>query len=201
MAPSVRYKPTWAYIVSNVISPPVVFSLLALAMAAYFPANGRFSTLFFALVFIGINIMIPLGFLIWLLRKGRITDIHTPKSTERRLPILVSSVCAVATLFIYLLTEAPPAFVFLGLFAALSNILVGIITFFSHISVHAAVISGTLSIIWLIISPVIALLLTPAAGLVIAARLALKRHHVNQIVTGVLLGMISAALCYALVYR
>ncbi len=176
----IRYKPRWAKIVSDVLSPPVIFGLLTIILATRDTETAPERIQFFAVIFAALTIVAPIIFLVYLLRRGLITDIHTPISKERRIPLLVASVCAVSVLLIFLVMGSPKSMLMLAIFTVIANVIIGLITLNWHISVHSTVVSGATTIIGILLGVQYALLALPFALLVIAARLALRRHTVAQ---------------------
>jgi membrane-associated phospholipid phosphatase len=180
----------WAQIVSNVLSPPVVWAIwvypIALAVTpspdiAYFHA-----TLFTLLV-----CLMPMVYIVLMVKMGKIGDLHMRESHERYIPYSVSIVAGCITMAILYPLGAHPVLLILTLISIvqLSIMLIG--TFFSHISAHAMAITSVTSATALIFGLSRSYLVVPIVMLVVLARLVLNRHTPTQIVIGTLIGTLT----------
>ncbi len=195
----VRYEAhLWAHIVSLIISPPLVWTVWVLAVTVP-PASDRGAALIFAGLFALAVCILPMCFVAYMVRIGKIGDMHMRQSSERYVPYSIAIVAGALNLLIALHFEASPviALVTLVSIIELSIILLG--TFFSHISLHAMAITSIVSATAIVYDLGAALAYVPLLLLVVLARLVLKRHTPLQIMQGTLIGLLTPLAVVALV--
>lgn len=173
---------------SNVVSPPVIFAVLGLALSwqqlSFWPG------LLWAAVFGFWVSLAPILLIVYLLRTGRITDLHMNTAQERRLPYLSSVVCTLIALTLLAVFTGPELLRCLAVYSLLSVIALGLINVFWLISIHMASITAATVISGLVFGPAAAALLAPLTMLVFLARLFLRRHTVPQLLAGALVGIV-----------
>jgi len=118
----------------------------------------------------------------------RISDLHMSNRRERRLPYITGVVTAAITLLLIEIFNGPELLRGLALFSLLELILLGLITNFWLISIHAASITAAAVITTLVFGPITGSLLIPLMLIVGLVRLYLRRHTLAQVVAGTLLG-------------
>ena len=178
-----------ARIFSTVISPPVMFAVLGLALA--WEELPFWEGLLWAAVY-GICVSLLPSLLVgYLLRTGRISDLHMTSTRERRIPYLASIAGSLVALGIIQLFDGPYLLHCLALFSAVELTILGIITNFWLISIHATSITAVTLISGLVFGWWAAVFLVPLAVLVCFVRLYLRRHNVQQVVAGIGLGFIT----------
>lgn len=178
-----------ARIFSNAVSPPTMFAVLGLAFALrtlpFWPALG------WAAVYGFLVSLAPILFILWLLRTGRIKELHMTDQRERYLPYTVAVTCALLFLVIGWLFNAPELLICLSIFNVIELSLLGLITIFWLISIHATGAAALALLVGYVFGPTAGLLLLPLVALVAAVRLYLKRHTPAQVVVGMALGLFS----------
>jgi membrane-associated phospholipid phosphatase len=174
---------------SNIISPPVIFAVLGLALAL--KEMPSWQGLLWAAVFGFWVSLAPSLFVIYLLKTGRISDLHMNTSKERRWPYIVSVVGAFIALAIILIFNGPELLRCLAILSVVELALLGLITDFWMISIHASSIAAATVIAGLVFGPIAALILLPLVVLVSWVRLYLRRHTWAQVLAGLMLGVTS----------
>ena len=175
-----------ARIFSNVVSPPVMFAVMGMALALYALPSWR--GLAWGVVYGLLVALAPILFVLYLLRSGRIAELHMTSTNERHLPYLVSMVCAGVMLLLSKQFHAPELLVCLAWFNLIELAALGIINIYWLISIHATAISSTVVIAWLVFGAWTLLITLPLLILVSWVRLFLKRHTPGQIIAGIFLG-------------
>lgn len=141
----------------------------------------------FAALFTGV---IPLGIVLWGVRRGGLTDKHIRVRKQRVVPMAISMVSVVTGIVLLYLLHAPRdvaalvVAVLAGLVAALA------VTVWWQISIHNAVAGGTVMIMILVFGPVGVPTVLAALGIG-WSRLVLKAHTVAQVLAGTALGGVS----------
>lgn len=180
---------SWARLISDVLSPPVIWGLMAFPIA-FRTAESQERAVVWALTYSVLVCILPalyIGYMVW---RGHITDIHVQVREQRVRPFIVSVVCAAIAWTMLRVMDAPSL---LPLFAIFSLIQLGImllITLLWQISLHSMSITGAVVLAGALYGPGTALLLSPLIPVVGAARIRLRRHTPAQVVAGGLLGAV-----------
>jgi hypothetical protein len=180
-------RKNWARLTSDVLSPPVVWALLAFPVAFRF-APSRGEALLWAVVYTVLVCLLPAGFIVWMVRRGSIGDIHMKERRERFLPFIVSILCAAITWLVLSLMNASPAMPLMSVFTLAHLAVMMLITVWWQISMHAMSISGAIVAIGIVFGLLPAVVISPLIPLVGTARLRLERHTLAQVIAGTLVG-------------
>jgi len=192
------YKPVWAQLVSDILSP-ILVPTYATALAMWVtplrsvPEGTRW--LVVAMVFI-ITGLIPLISIGVMLKIGLVSDRAVTHRTQRYIPMTVASVCYVgASLFIG--SIGAPMWMRMFFFGAAVATFIGlIITFKWKISAHTTSMGGLAGMMfWFAVSGLadvnVMIMLSSGiilAGLMCTVRLLLRRHTLGQVMAGLLVG-------------
>ncbi len=192
----------WARFVSNIVSPPVVWGIFAIFLAAREAAqltaiDGQpsrvWQALLWALIYVLLVCVMPVMFIAMRVRQGKITDIHMPLRHERFAPFMATLAGAVITSILLYLMQATRSMQLLSLATILQVALMSVITLYWQISVHMIGISGAVVLVGLWFGVLYGALLSPLIAIVAMARLVLKRHTLTQVLVGALVGSLSIA--------
>src|SRR5687767_3686269 len=82
---------TWARIVSDLLSPPVIWAVLAFPIA-FRDSNTSGEAVKWALLYGFLVCWLPLLYIAWNVRRGNITDLHIQMRHQRLRPFLVTLV-------------------------------------------------------------------------------------------------------------
>lgn len=188
--------------ISDVLSPPVLSGTVAVFLTKLATPSWM-AALTWSSLYILLADLLPLAYLVRLVRQGKVGDLHVAIRSQRLRPLMVMLVCMTLALAAALLIGAPrPLTVFVGI-ALVQGALLTAVTVFWQISFHAAAASAMICAFAVVYGTATALLLIPILFIVAWARLHLKRHTFRQIlagaaVSGVLYGPV---LAYALFQR
>jgi hypothetical protein len=141
--------------------------------------------------------LLPALYILWMVRRGSITDIHMKVRGERLRPFLVSMACTAITWVILRLAGAPVVMPMMAAIMLAQLAVMTAITFFWQISMHAMSISGAVVAVSIFFGVGPGLLVSPLVPLVGAARLRLHRHTLAQVIAGTLLGGLVTGLLLA----
>lgn len=183
-----------AHIISDVFCPlliPTYAMIVAMCLTrmSYLPGGIRFWT---TLGIFGITCMLPLVFILILLRAGKVSDMSISNPRQRRAPYWVSIICYFAAAAYLAALHAP---IWLSTFfigAGLVSVLCMIITNWWKISAHTASIAGFAAIVFwlshtglLIYSPLVwSSVAFMLIGIMAWARLYLNHHTLMQTAAG-----------------
>jgi len=178
---------SWAKVVSNILSPPVVSALMFTPIAIVFSAtSGR--ALLWCLLYITLTSVLPTVYIAWEVQRGWITDIHMPIRRERFRPYIVTIACSIIAWLALGAFGASPILPIIALISLVQVIVMALITLFWQISMHTMTITGAVIAYGIFFGMPYALLTIPMIMLVGAARLYLKRHTPAQVIAGTVIG-------------
>jgi len=177
----------WARVISNLLSPPMVWSILVFFIAFHF-AENRLQGLMWALTYGILVCLMPILFIAWRVHGGKISDIHMKERQERIVPFAVSIVCAILAWQVLRMMNAPSILPLIAAITLVELAVMLVITFAWQISMHAMSISVALVATGIVFGAAPALFVSPLLPIVGAARLRLQRHTLAQVVAGAIVG-------------
>ncbi len=178
---------SWARLTSNILSPPVIWGVLAFPIA-FREADSTEQALLWAFTYGIMVCLLPaiyIGYMVW---RGRITDLHMEVRRQRIRPFLVSLIGTAIAWGILTLMGAPPL---LPTFAVVSFVLLGtmlLVTLVWQISMHAMSITCAVVAAGVLYGVGTAVLLSPLIPVVGVARIKLRRHTLAEVIAGGLVG-------------
>jgi len=160
-------------------------------------ASDVSGTYLYALLYFAVAVPVPVMYVLWLVRSGRVEDFHLPDRRDRTWPFAISIAGAVGAAALLYCLGAPTVFLAPVLTALVQTVLLFLITLRWQISIHTATVAGlvTFSVLALGSGALALVLLVP---LVAWARLFLGRHTVGQTVAGAFLGCLSFTTLFVL---
>jgi hypothetical protein len=192
------HRLSWARLVSNLCSPPVVLSFLAW-FAAHRDAQTASEALFLAGLFIIGAVLIPFGILGWWVYRGTVSDIHMSLRHERYWPLALEAACTFVVWLLLHFVGSYPAVNLVTSYLLVETVMGLAVTYYWQISIHAGIMAGAVVIVGLLSGAAVGLALSPLILLVAAARLRLKKHTVGQVIAGIAIGVIAPPLLYLLI--
>jgi len=178
-----------ARLFSNIVSPPVIFATIGLALSLKVLPLSQ--AIVWAAVYGFVISLLPILFVLWLLRTGRIGELHMSDTNERHLPYLSAVLCGVLILGIVVFLEGPDLLRCLAIFNIITLTALGVINSRWLISFHATAIAAAITIAGLVFGWKGSLIVLPFLLAIVVVRLYLKRHTLDQIVAGLALGVLS----------
>lgn len=176
-----------ARIYSNVVSPPVMFAVVGLAFGLY--ALPGWIGFFWAAVYGLLVSLAPILIVVYLLKTGRIAELHMSNTRERNIPYISAIIFAAIAYSAIAGFDGPELLKCLALFNVIELTALAVINHFWLISLHATGAVATAVLVWLVFGWSIGLIVgIPLVVSVCWVRLFLKRHTPAQIVAGLGLG-------------
>ena len=176
-----------ARIYSNVVSPPIMFAVVGLAFGLY--ALPGWLGFWWAAVYGLLVSLAPILVVVFLLKTGRIAELHMSNTRERNIPYLSAILFAGIAYGLIAGFNGPDLLRCLALFNIIELILLTVINHFWLISLHATGAMATAVLVGLVFGwPLSLLVAGPMVISVCWVRLFLKRHTPAQIVAGLALG-------------
>ena len=177
----------WARLISNVISPPMVWAVMFFTIAVH-TAKTQTEALVWGLTYSVLVCLLPILYIAWEVRRGNIGDIHMRERHERTRPFLVSMICAALAWVMLLLMRTPDIIPLVAGVTLLQLTAMAVITMVWQISMHAMSIMVAVVATGVVFGPTTALAVFPLVPIVGAARLKLQRHTLAQVVAGAAIG-------------
>src|SRR5215468_1157785 len=132
---------TWMRLVSDLLSPPVIWAALSFPIA-FRDAQNTEQAVTWALTYGVLVCVLPLIYIGWLLKRGDIGDIHMSVRSERYRPLMVSILCTTIAWWVLRFMGAPSVIPRFALFSLAQLIAILLITFVWQISVHTMSMAG-----------------------------------------------------------
>lgn len=173
-------------ILSNIISPPIMFAAIGLALGVYerpFWPGLAWGFLYGLLV-----ALIPILAVVYLMRIGRIGELHMSNTHERHIPYLISVISGTVAFLILTLFDGPELLRCLAILSIITLGVLGLINTKWLISIHATAAAATWMIATVVFGWTVSVILLPLVILISAIRLYLKRHTTAQVLAGLALG-------------
>ena len=178
-----------ARLFSNLVSPPTIFAALGLALAWHeLPLLPGF---FWASLYGLIVSLAPIIFVLYLLKTGRIKELHMSNTRERHWPYVTAVLCAALAYGLVVWFDGPELLRCFSLFNVVELAALGLINVFWLISIHATGVMAAFVIVGLVFGWGISLLVLPFVISVCWVRLYLRRHTPAQVTAGLMLGVAS----------
>lgn len=180
--------------VSDVLSPAVM-AIPCLLLGIW--VSDVPGTYLYALLYFVVAVPLPVVYVLWLIRSGRVTDFHLPDRRDRTMPFILSLAGAAGAIGLLTYFQAPTVFLAPLLTALAQTLLLFLITLAWQISIHTATTAGlvTFAILAMGSGASVLALLVP---LVAWARVYLGRHTVAQTAAGALVGCLAFTMLFAL---
>lgn len=179
----------WARVISNLLSPPMVWATLVFVIAFHF-AENRLQGLVWALTYGILVCLMPILYIAWRVRSGKISDLHMKERQERIIPFAVSIGCAILAWIVLRMMNAPSILPLIAAITLVELAVMLLITFAWQISMHAMSISVAVVATGIVFGAAPALAVSPLLPIVGAARLRLHRHTLAQVIAGAIVGAI-----------
>jgi membrane-associated phospholipid phosphatase len=190
---------TWAdrlaRAVANVLSPPVA-TVGILVLVGSQTGNGV-SIWRWAALFSVVGLLPPLAYVAWLVRRGKVTDIHLPKREERTRPYVATLGSSGAALMGLNGLGAPSLLVLAGASGWVLTALLFAITLRWKISTHCAA-AAALAALAIGVRGAPALPLFAIVPMVAWSRVRLGRHDRAQVLAGAFVGAVVTATVWVL---
>lgn len=177
---------------SNIISPPIMFAATGLALSIY--ERPGWPGLIWGVVYSLLIALSPMIVVFYLLRTGRIQDIHMSAIGERHIPYLTAVIAGALAYVLLIVFDGPELLRCLAILSIITLGLLGLINTRWLISIHATAAAATWLIAALVFGWVVGLVLLPLLILICWIRLYLKRHTPAQVLAGVAVGLSAVAL-------
>ena len=186
------YKEKFALCVSRVLNPVFVLGIVIVLVSLEASGSGTWIVLC-VLIALFFTVFAPWGVVLYMRRRGEISELFIPKRRDRLRPLFffcVSSWMGVGTLYF---VHSPPAIYALMVCVAVQGTIALLITMQWKISLHAMGLWAACGVVialygsWWAVVP---------AGLVSWARLVLQAHSVSQVLVGSIVGAGTAFLIF-----
>jgi hypothetical protein len=173
-----------AHYISKIGSPPVMSLAGIVLIALNRPRPGIWT---WAALYVGLTLLLPVAYLIWLIRKEQVTDLDVHLREQRSRPFIVAVSGQLAAWLLAWLGGAPDPLPLITAASFLQMFLILLITLRWKISVHTSTAAGVSVMIWQLIGPT-GLYFALSVPFIAWSRIKLRRHTFPQTMAGMLLG-------------
>ena len=184
-----------ARLVTEILAPAPTVAALVLLVAWHSAPTAaeavRWGTL--AVLFVSV---IPFLYVLRGVRRGGLTDHHVGVRQQRTVPLLVGVASMLVGLIQLAFWGAPRDLIALVVVVAIGMATSLLVTLVWKLSIHAAVVSGAVTILMFVFGPPL-LILTPLVPLVCWARVAVHDHTPAQTIAGAVLGATVAMVVFS----
>jgi hypothetical protein len=171
---------------SDIVSPPVISAALGFSVVwVDLPFWPGFA---WAAAYGIIVSLIPICVVLYLLRRGLVSDLHMSNRRERHIPYLIGFVCAVLALVVVVVFSGSRLLHSLAVCNTVGLAALGAINTRWLISNHTASVMLAVTFVGFVFGITVSAALAPLVGLTFLVRLWLRRHSVAQLVAGLLVG-------------
>jgi len=174
-----------AWVISRILDPSIVLSIMIVILIWQSRVDFK-RGLFWSLLLLCLSVILPLIYVLYLMRKGEVSDWDISHRRERYALLFFTIFCWSLSVLILVVFGGPK----LLLVAAVDGLAIlsvySLITIFWKISIHSGVISCTVTLLIILFG----LSLSPLLLLVLAmiwARYKMRKHTFFQLVGGALL--------------
>jgi membrane-associated phospholipid phosphatase len=185
-----------AQLVTEVFAPAPTATALLVVVAVH-SSPTPVAALGWAILAVLFASAIPFVYVLWRVRRRRLTDRHVGLREQRLLPLLVGIASVLVGLALLSASGAPQEMVALVGAMMVGLIVSLLVTFVWKISMHTAVAGGAVTIIALVFGAEW-LVLFLIVGLIGWARVKLEDHTPSQVTGGTALGALVAAIVFTL---
>lgn len=185
-----------ARILSNIISPPIMFASLGIALGIY--ERPFWPGFVWGLTYSLLIALTPILVIIYLMRIGRIGDLHMSATHERHIPYLTSVITGTVAYGLLTYFDGPVLLRCLAILSIITLGALGLINTRWLISIHATAAASTWLIAALVFGWLVGLIFLPLLVLICWIRLYLKRHTPAQVLAGIALGFSTVLLMRAM---
>ncbi|HNB50493.1 MAG TPA: hypothetical protein PK530_01040 [Anaerolineales bacterium] len=185
-----------ARLFSNIASPPALFSAFAFLMA--WVDRPSLIGLSWAALYGFLAHLLPVLYLVYLYKAGKVYDIHVSSPAERRIPYRVGLVGAFVSFLIIRLWADMPLLANLILIHVLIMLVLALANELWLISAHVAAITALTIQTGVVFGTVFSLIMLPLIPLPFFIRRYLKRHTLGELISGLFVGVGSVLVLAAL---
>lgn len=128
-------------------------------------------------------VIIPGGYILWLLERNHVQDFHLSNRNERKIPFMVAGISSVVGAIALAVVGAAKPVVVMGVAYAVNSLVVAFLTLFWKVSIHTALFSAVITVIVILFGiqfTWLYLLLVPLCW----SRIHRHRHSLNQVIGG-----------------
>ncbi|MFZ1399048.1 MAG: hypothetical protein WAS33_19235 [Candidatus Promineifilaceae bacterium] len=183
-----------AWWITQIGSPPVLGLAGILLVGAALGFGQHWPHL---LAYTSLALLLPFGFVLWLLRQGKVSDYNLTKREERFWPMVVSMASALVGWLVLRQMQAPALLLALAATNLAQSVTYFFITLRWKVSIHSAVAAG-LAVLGSAVAGSTVWPLLLAVPLIAWSRLVLRRHTLAQTVVGAAIGSLFLAIALAI---
>jgi len=187
----------WDYLafgISTIFSPYITAAIFILLITYSYSKNLQQFLPWMGIAFL-FAIIIPGVYVLWLIEKRDIHDIHLSIHSQRKVPFIVAGISATLGAIALAAIGAAKPVVVMGVVYAVNAVTVGLLTLFWKVSIHTALYSSVVTVIIILFGIQYAwlyLILIPLCW----SRIHRHRHNLNQVIGGAMISFVLTSLVF-----
>jgi len=184
----------FAFGISAIFSPYTTAAVFILIINYIYAKNLQQFLPWLGIAFL-FDIFIPGGYVLWLIEKKHLHDVHLSLHRDRKIPFLVAGISAVLGAISLALVGAAKPVVVMGVVYAVNAVAVSILTLKWKVSIHTALFSSVVTVVVILFGVQYAwfyLILIPLAW----SRIYRQRHTLNQVIGGGMFAFVSTSIVF-----
>lgn len=191
------HRTIWDYLafgVSAIFSPYITAAIFILIITYVYAKNLQQFLPWMGIAFL-FAIVIPGGYVLWLIEKKDIHDIHLSRHDQRKIPFLLAGISATLGAIALALIGAAKPVIVMGVVYAVNAVAVGLLTLVWKVSIHTALYSAIVTVIVVLFNIQYAwlyLILVPLAW----SRIYRHRHSLNQVIGGAIIAFVLTSIVF-----
>lgn len=183
-----------SFFVSAIFSPYIV-AVVFIALVVYVFSSDIRQFLPWMAIALVFDLVIPGCYVLWLMEKEHIRDIHLPDHEQRKIPFLITAVSSIIGALALVFIHAAKPVVVMGVVYAVNASVVALLTLYWKVSIHAVMLSSIVTIAVVLFGVQYAWLYLILV-LICWARVYRRRHSVRQVVGGALISFIFTSIVF-----
>ena len=187
----------WDYLafgISAIFSPYLTAAVFILIITYNYSQNLHQFLPWMGIAFL-FAIIIPGGYVLWLIEKRDIHDIHLSNLNQRKVPFILAGISATLGAIALVLVGAAKPVIVMGVVYAVNAVAVGLLTLVWKVSIHTALYASIVTVI-VVLSGVqwawFYLILIPLSW----SRIYRHRHSLNQVIGGSIIAFVLTSIVF-----
>ncbi|MGA2666753.1 MAG: hypothetical protein ABSE91_01515 [Patescibacteria group bacterium] len=183
-----------AFGISALFSPYITAAIFIL-LITYMNSSDLRQFLPWVSIAVFFSVIVPGGYVLWLLEKEGVRDIHLSDHEQRKVPFMIAAISSTIGAVALAWVGAARPVIVMGVTYAANAVMVGFLTLVWKVSVHTALLASVVTVIVILFGVQFAwlyLLLVPLAW----SRIYRRRHTLTQVVGGSLIAFVVTSMVF-----
>lgn len=187
----------WDYLafgISAIFSPYIMAAVFIVIITSEYSQNVKQFLPWMGIAFF-FDIIIPAIYVLWLIEKKDVHDIHLGNHKQRKIPFIVMAISSVLGAIALTIVDAAKPVIVMGVAYAVNSSAIAILTTYWKVSVHTALFAAVATVIVILFGVEwvwMYLLIIPLAW----SRIYRQKHTLNQVIGGSIIAFVLTSLVF-----